>query len=228
MSVISSFIEKYTEVQRSQHINQSDPRVYGQSYIANTSSVDGRRAFTGEEVQHDHIEYFQGFASLREKGLPSVLSAEKKAAVMKDPSLVKLQNNVHLLQREKATDTELKVAKNEARNYKDRLMRKTLGQYKLEWVRQRRDWKVDTRGKISPNDDIKTDLESVLSRLMPERGRVAKLMISNQAATEQERKNAIEDLCSLISRDLTALHLPGEKPIDGLCPVKCCGKEMQR
>lgn len=46
---------------------------------------------------------------------------------MKDPSLVKLQNNVYLLQREKATDTELKIIKNEARNYKDRLIRKTLG-----------------------------------------------------------------------------------------------------
>ena len=228
MSLIRNHIEKYTEVQRSQHINQSDPRVYGQSYIANTSSVDGRRAFIGEEVQHDHIEYFQGFASLREKGLPSVLSAEKMATLMEDPLLVELQNNVHLLRRNKATDSELKVAKNEARNYKDRLIRKTLSQYKIEWVRQRRDWKIDTRGKVSPNDNIKTDLESVLSRLMPERGRVAKSMISNQAATEQERKNAIEDLCSLISRDCTALHLPGEKPIDGVCPVKGCGKEMKR
>lgn len=146
---------------------------------------------------------------------------------MEDPLLVELQTNVHLLQRNKATESELKVAKDEARNYKDRLLRKTLSQYKLEWVRQRRDWKIDTRGKVSPNDDVKTDLESILTRLMPERGRVAKLMTSNQAATEQERKNVIEDLCSLISRG-TALHLPGEKPVDGLCPVKGCGKEVMR
>lgn len=119
--------EKYTKVQRSQHITQSDPRVYGRSYIANTSLVDGRRAFLGEEAQHDHIEYFQGFASLREKGLPSVLSAEKKAALMEDPLLVELQENVRLLETQKVTDTELRTARNEVRNCKIRLIRKTLG-----------------------------------------------------------------------------------------------------
>lgn len=34
--------EWHTEVERSQHITQTDTHVYGQSYVANTSSVDGR------------------------------------------------------------------------------------------------------------------------------------------------------------------------------------------
>lgn len=33
--------EIYTEVQRSQHSTQADPRIFGQAYVANTSSVDG-------------------------------------------------------------------------------------------------------------------------------------------------------------------------------------------
>lgn len=33
--------ERYTEVQRSQHLTQGDVRVFDQSYVANTSSVDG-------------------------------------------------------------------------------------------------------------------------------------------------------------------------------------------
>jgi len=35
-------VEKlYTEVQRSQHLTQAHPRVFGQAYVANMSSLDG-------------------------------------------------------------------------------------------------------------------------------------------------------------------------------------------
>ena len=51
-------IENYTPVQRSQHITQADLRVYGQSYLANCSSVDGQAAFLGERSDHRHIKYF--------------------------------------------------------------------------------------------------------------------------------------------------------------------------
>jgi len=127
-----------------------------------------------------------------------------------------------------ATNIKIKIAKNDARSYKERLTRKAFTQYKLEWVQQRRDWKIDTRGKERPDDDTKRDLEDVLSRLMPERGRLAKTMTSDKTTTEQERKQCIEDLCSLISQDCTALHLPGEKSVDGICPIKGCGREMIR
>lgn len=50
--------ELYTEVQRSQHLTQADPRIFGQSYVANTSSVHGQAAFLGEATDHSHIEYF--------------------------------------------------------------------------------------------------------------------------------------------------------------------------
>lgn len=50
--------------------------VYGQSHVANTSSVDGRSAFLNVSAQHGHIDYFQSFASSREKGLPHTLPAD--------------------------------------------------------------------------------------------------------------------------------------------------------
>ena len=93
----------------------------------------------------------------------------------------------------------LRYAATEGRNYRLRLTKTRLAQFQLKWVRQRRDWKIDTGGKESPEDDMKTDLESALSRIMPERGRLAKIMISDQPATQQERKNSVADLCLLIS-----------------------------
>jgi hypothetical protein len=40
--------------------------VFGQSYVANFSSVDGQAAFRDEDSDHRHIEYFQGLEKFRE------------------------------------------------------------------------------------------------------------------------------------------------------------------
>ncbi|KAL6713000.1 hypothetical protein ACLMJK_009396 [Lecanora helva] len=212
----------YTEVQRSQHINQSDPRVYGQSYVANTSSADGRRRFAGEEPQHDHINYFQGFSQFREKGLPRQLPAKEKARVNEDSQLLDLQKRIRSLRNELASDLDIKHATNEARNYKARVIKKRSAQFQLEWVRQRRDWKIDTRVKGRPEDDTKTDLESALARVMPERLRLARTMLSERPTTEQGRKQCVADLRSLISQDFTAFSLPGERLVNGKCLVTGC------
>lgn len=63
---------------------------------------------------------------------------------------------------------------------------------------------------------------------MPERGRLARTMISDKVVSDEERRQAIEDLCSLVSQDCTTLYRPGEIPINGVCPVKGCGVEMER
>ena len=61
--------ERYTEVQRSQYLTQGDPRIFGQSYVANTSSADDQAAFFYERADHCHIDYFQGLEKFREPGL---------------------------------------------------------------------------------------------------------------------------------------------------------------
>jgi hypothetical protein len=141
---------RYTEVERSQHINQTDPRVYGQSYVTNTSSVDGRSAFLNEPAQHGHMDYFQSFAILLEKGPPSRLPARREFAIRRDSQLLEFETNVHRLKRRNASASQSKAAESKARGYRASFTKKSLQQYKLEWVRQRRDWKVTTRGKERP------------------------------------------------------------------------------
>jgi len=135
---------------------------------------------------------------------------------------------VHRLRTGHGTTSEIKAAQTKARTYRASLTKKRLQQYKLEWVRDRRDWKVKTRGKERSDDNEKTDLVEILSRLMPERGRPARTMISDIVVSEEERRLAIEDLFSLASQDCTTLYRPGEKPIDGVCPGKGCSVEMSR
>jgi len=49
LRLMVDYIERYTPVQRSQYITQQDERVYGRSYVANTSSCDGKAAFLNEK-----------------------------------------------------------------------------------------------------------------------------------------------------------------------------------
>jgi len=45
---------------------------------------------------------------------------------------------------------------------------------------------------------------------MPERGRLTRAMISEQIIINEQRKQVVENLCSLASRDCTTIYLPDE------------------
>lgn len=45
------------EAERGQLLNQTDPHVYGRSYIANTSALSSMDVFLEEQMRQDHIEY---------------------------------------------------------------------------------------------------------------------------------------------------------------------------
>lgn len=63
---------------------------------------------------------------------------------------------------------------------------------------------------------------------MPELGRLAQTMILDKVVSNEERRQAIEELRSLLSQDCTTLYPPEEKPIKGVCPLTGCGVEMIR
>lgn len=67
-----------------------------------------------------------------------------------------------------------------------------------------------TPGQGRAEDQSQTDLSDILARVMPERGRLAKTMISDQVVSEKERKDAIKDLCSLASLDCNTVFGPGK------------------
>jgi len=43
-------VERYIEVERSQHITQTDSRTYDRDYVANISSVDEKSTFFNESA----------------------------------------------------------------------------------------------------------------------------------------------------------------------------------
>lgn len=218
--------EIYTEVQRSQHLTQADPRIFGQSYVANTSSVDGVGAFLGEPVDHSHIDYFQSLERFREQGLPCELPAHIEESLREDGRLQELEAEVQKLSYKDPSS--LKEAKKRLASYLKALKGKALRAYQEKWVQQRRDWKIVTRGKEQAHDLDRTDLVQSLCLLFPERARLAQMLASDEPLTPEARWLAMEDLYTLCTRDFSVLYLPGTQPIGGACPVKCCRLELDR
>jgi len=119
--------ELYTEVQRSQHLTQADPRVVGQSYVANTSSVHGQAAFLGESTNHSHIDYFQSLEKFHEPGLPCKLPAHIEDQLKRDHKVQTLEDSVHNVSYEDSAA--LRDAKKELANYPKTRKRLALRDY---------------------------------------------------------------------------------------------------
>ena len=117
----------YTEIQRSQHLTQADPRILGQSYLANTSSVDGQGAFLGETLGYSHIKYFQGLGQFHESGLPFELPAHLEIKILGEDKVKELQQAI---QQESYKDqTAIRNAKRELTSHLNTRRRLVLREY---------------------------------------------------------------------------------------------------
>ena len=103
-----------------------------------------------------------------------------------------------------------------------------LRQYQQHWVRERRDWKILTRGKEIAQDKSKTDFVQNIRLLIPERGRLAEQMGVDRPLEPDEMWQALKDLHALCVQDFTVLYLSRSRPVDGACPVKCCQVQLER
>jgi hypothetical protein len=106
--------------------------------------------------------------------------------------------------------------------YYKKLKQDALRQYQGNWVRERRDWKILTRGKEVAQDNCRTGFVQSIWLLIPERERLAKKMASDQPLEPDATWHAIQDLYTLCVQDYTVLYLPKSRPVDGACPAKCC------
>ncbi|KAL8788271.1 MAG: hypothetical protein Q9213_001791 [Squamulea squamosa] len=219
---------RYTPVERAQHITQPDQRTYGRDYMANTSSVDGRSAFYNEPAQHDHVEYFQSFAGFREVGLPTTLPTEREMALQQHKEYRDLRSQISQLKQESDSSSIVRALQRQSNQYLEKARKHALKEYINEWVDQRRRAKQQNKGSIDPIGSGTTDLEESLELIMPERRRLAITMTSERDVSTEERRNAVQDLYTLATRDCTVLYRPGEEPIGGRCPAKDCGIELER
>ena len=208
--------------------NQTDTRIFGQSYIANCSSIDGQGAFLDEPAETYHIEYLQGVSRFQEKGLPCKLPAEREAAIASHPHVLELKKRLETLTLAQADHAVIDTSKRELRLYRKHLRTEALQQFRKEWVQTTRDQKILSRGKDSVQVHAKTDVLRVLSSVIPERGRLAQQMVSDNILSSSDKLQALKDLLGLCIRDFEVFYRPGEEPIGGACPVERCQIDMSK
>jgi hypothetical protein len=182
--------------------------------------VDGLAAFLNEAPDHSVSQYFQGLGRFHERGMPTKLSATRKLSLEKHPDILKLQEQVF-----EADDVLAKDAATKAlRSLREQLHKAELKSYKEEWLRERRDWKILTRGKIPLPHDL--DKAGQIVDLIPERQRIAKQMPLKTPLTGSDMLLAIQDLCTLCINDFSVVYYPGEGPLDGNC--RFCQSPMEK
>lgn len=123
-----------------------------------------------------------------------------------DPELVKLERDALESLHSDPTVTEAIRKRMKSRHHT--LKRLALRKYQEAWVAERRDWKILTRGKERPRDLCKTELARNLCLLVPERGRLAQWMASDEPLSPGEMWRAAQDLHSLCCRDFVGTFSP--------------------
>lgn len=146
----------------------------------------------------------------------------------REPRLQELQAEIEVLKRVGTQSSTLRETQNELKRYRDKLERKTLRQFQEQWMKERRQWKILSRGKIPATDSHSSDLFNIICSLIPERGRLATLMASKTPLSSADMWGAIRDLIALCKYDHTVAYLPDHEPIDGRCPVHGCGQQLDR
>ncbi|KAL2219647.1 hypothetical protein M432DRAFT_590365 [Thermoascus aurantiacus ATCC 26904] len=99
-----------TEAKRGQLLNQTDSHDW-HSYIANTSALSSMDIFLEEQMYQDHIKYLQEIDKYCKKEYLTHLPAERQDAILHNPVLLNLEQQLQKLTLEKADSFEVSIIK---------------------------------------------------------------------------------------------------------------------
>ncbi|KAK9580195.1 hypothetical protein V6Z90_008222 [Aspergillus fumigatus] len=215
--------EKYTLQSASQLLGHKSTSVTAESYVASLCGVDGLNAARGKETDHTHIEYFQGYEQFYEQGLPRKLPIQKELELGSDALLVEMRAEID----NAGTPGDRERLNAQYRAQKKRIYARELERFRKEWVRQRRDQFILTRGKECPIYGEQSAEKRTWCDIMPELGRLVTVMSSDEPLEFEAKRAVVEDLVIHCQRDYDVVYLPGQEPVEGRCPAHGCGKVMQ-
>lgn len=121
-------------------------------------------------MDYGYVDCFQGLKRFHEQGLPCRLPARLEEQIKQDPQLQELEAEVRRYPSQRPSGVE--KSKRQLASYLKSLRRATLYKHQEQWIQERRDWKVATRGKEQSRNVHRTDLVQSLSLLLPERRRL--------------------------------------------------------
>lgn len=214
-------IGRYGSALVSQLYGHKDGKTYETSYVAHCSSIDTVACVLDEEKDDRHIEYFQGYKQFCEPGLPGHLPAGIEESILDSDELAEIRSRIGSADATGNKDLE-KYERLQYRKTHTRLRLSALTNYRTQWVRDRRDWRVLSGGQKSPDEPERNACTRALALIMPEIGRLAAVMSSTDPMSFDEKLLFMKDLQKQYSRDYDVIYLPNEAPVNGKCPVASC------
>lgn len=186
-------------------------------------------AFLGEKMRLDHIEYLRGVGKYHEKGYPRCLPAEREHAVQNNPTLQQLQHELKNLVKDEGSDPfETGITKKREQALRNQLHTEALKNYREGWIQNRLEGKVILRGKSVPSGALPNDITACLFKVMPERQRLAMIILLDKILSHHEMLSTVHDLLSLCVRNHDIFYQPGETPTDGMCPIRNCHFTLEK
>lgn len=210
-SWLKSCTVKYSSAHVAQILTQKSKTVYRNDYLANCSSVDVFNALMGKPADNTHIDFFQGFSQFHEHGLPRRLPIEEEQKIDSNPCLIAKAMEIHNAE----SDNDTKRLKREYRIRKREIYSRMLQQFQSAWVQNQRDWKILTRGRERPDYAEQSAEKQALCKIMPELGRLAAIISSNEPLSFDEKVVVVNDLYTQCLHDFSVVYRPGEEPIEG-------------
>ena len=137
------FLARYTNVGLAQTLAQKDLKVFGRSYVAKCSSVDGIAAFLDVPADHRHVELFQRLSIFSESGQPCFSAAQEEAALEKNVEVLEQRALMARLETEGYT-YRLRRARRDSATLRRHLKKVALQELQSRFVRERREWKIYT------------------------------------------------------------------------------------
>lgn len=194
--------------------------MFGQSYLANCVSANGKAAFLGEAASHNAVHHFQGLERFREPDLPRRLPLREVDIIEEEESIIALKKRISELSAASEPDqVACKAAVQELHNKRRQLKARRLKKFQKTWKAQRDKEKITSRG-TGPRPSAQHASTHILIELLPERRRLAELVTMDGPMSLAQMQQASLDLYSLCTRDYSVLYRPQEEPTEkGLCPV---------
>ena len=147
-------------------------------------------------------------------------------AILQREELTNLRD--HILLSERGENAEIvNFYKNEYRKALISIRQSELHRYQTQWVRERRDQRILTRGK-NQHESLESDAcTRALTLIMPEVGNIAETLCSAEPLTHDQKLLFGSQLLTQCRRDYDVVYLPGQSPINGHCPVDTCQDNIQ-
>lgn len=171
-----------------------------------------------EEADHSAVRYFQGLNRFWQPGLPLKLPAKLETEVARHLDILEYDKRIELLDGDDRSQ-----AQKERKKALKKLRTEALQQHRSSCMKQLR----RERLLHGCNTSAQSGEPDPLDELIPEKGRIARAMLTNSPISHDAKLVLMRDAQDLLSYPWTVYYRPGESPQkDGTCPF--CDQHVER